>query len=156
MPHRQRAIIWTNDDSLHHSASTILLIEAKWRIYASVNKPSVVQIMACCLVNGKPLSEPKMQYCFFGTLGTNLKMSAKWRQFCLSLNDLSLIPLHYCFLSVFDGNRSEIGNNYFDERWVYTLQTNKHTKSEIMLHQCRFYTIQIWVKTSKQIKLKCI
>ena len=36
------------------------LIEAEWRIYAPVNKPSLVQIMACRLV-AKPLSEPMLE-----------------------------------------------------------------------------------------------
>ena len=39
------------------------LIEAEWRIYALVNKPSLVQIMACRLDGAKPLSEPMMEYC---------------------------------------------------------------------------------------------
>ena len=30
---------------------------------ASINKPSLVQIMACCLVSVKPLSEPMLGYC---------------------------------------------------------------------------------------------
>ena len=40
-----------------------LLDEAEWRIYASVNKPSLAQIMACRLVGTKPLSEPMLEYC---------------------------------------------------------------------------------------------
>ena len=39
------------------------LIEAKWRIYASVQIPTLVQIMACRLVGAKPLSEPMLEYC---------------------------------------------------------------------------------------------
>ena len=39
------------------------LIEAEWRIYASITQPSMVQIMACRLVGTKPLSEPKLGYC---------------------------------------------------------------------------------------------
>ena len=39
------------------------LIEAEWRIYASVNLPSLVQIMACRLVGAKPLSELMLEYC---------------------------------------------------------------------------------------------
>ena len=39
------------------------LIEAEQRIYASVNYPLLVQIMACGLTGAKPLSEPKMDYC---------------------------------------------------------------------------------------------
>ena len=45
--------------SLH---SHLQLIEAEWRIYASVIKPSLVQIMACRLVGAKPLSEPMLEY----------------------------------------------------------------------------------------------
>ena len=36
------------------------LIEAEWRIYASINKPALVQIMACRLDGAKPLSEPML------------------------------------------------------------------------------------------------
>ena len=39
------------------------LIEAEWRKYASVNRPSLVQLMACRLVGAKPLSEPLPEYC---------------------------------------------------------------------------------------------
>ena len=53
-----------------HSVSKILiwilvlkLIEAQWRIYASANKPPLVQIMACRLDSAKPLSEPMPGYC---------------------------------------------------------------------------------------------
>ena len=38
------------------------LIQAKWRIYASIIYPSLVQIMACRLFGAKPLSEPMMLY----------------------------------------------------------------------------------------------
>ena len=37
-------------------------IEAEWRIYASVNYPSLVQIMARHLDGAKPLSEPILEY----------------------------------------------------------------------------------------------
>ena len=36
--------------------------EVEWRIYASVNYPSLVQIMACRLVGVKPFSEPILEY----------------------------------------------------------------------------------------------
>ena len=39
------------------------LIQADLRIYASVNLPSLVRIMACRLVGAKPLSEPMLEYC---------------------------------------------------------------------------------------------
>ena len=39
-----------------------LLIEAKWRIYASVNLTSLVQIMARALIGAKPLPEPMLEY----------------------------------------------------------------------------------------------
>ena len=42
---------------------TTSLIETEWRMYASVNRPSLVQIMACRLVCTKPLSEPMLEYC---------------------------------------------------------------------------------------------
>ena len=38
------------------------LIQAEWRIYASANLPSLVQIIACRLVGAKPLSEPMLEY----------------------------------------------------------------------------------------------
>ena len=38
------------------------LLEAEWCIYASVIYPSLVQIMACCPVTAKPLSEPMIEY----------------------------------------------------------------------------------------------
>ena len=41
----------------YRNAGLIKLIEAEWRIYASVNFPSFVQIMACRLIGAKPLSE---------------------------------------------------------------------------------------------------
>ena len=44
-----------------HIASHLKLIEAGWRMYASVNEPSLVQIVACNLVGTKPLSEPMLQ-----------------------------------------------------------------------------------------------
>ena len=40
-----------------------LLIEAEWRIYASVILPSLFQIMACRLAGAKPLSKSMMEYC---------------------------------------------------------------------------------------------
>ena len=39
------------------------LIEAEWGIYASVNFPSLAQVMACRLSGAKPLSEPMLEYC---------------------------------------------------------------------------------------------
>ena len=39
------------------------LTEAEGRIYASVNLPLLVQIMACHLIGAKPLSEPMLEYC---------------------------------------------------------------------------------------------
>ena len=44
-------------------ATLIKLIVAEWRIYASVAKPSLVQIMACRLNGAKSLSEPMLEYC---------------------------------------------------------------------------------------------
>ena len=50
---RQRSTSWI----------IIKIIEAEWRIYASINYPSLVQIMACRLIGAKPLSEPMLEYC---------------------------------------------------------------------------------------------
>ena len=76
------------------------------RIYAWVNYPPLVQIMACRLAGATPLSEPILEYFFIGPVGTNfseilikmysflweiinLKMSSgKWGPFCLWLNVL--------------------------------------------------------------------
>ena len=51
------------DDKLFLWGPMGKLIEAKWCIYASVNWPPLVQIMACRLVGAKPLSEPKLEIC---------------------------------------------------------------------------------------------
>ena len=42
----------------------IQLTEAKWCMYASINEPALVQIMACQLAGAKPLSEPMLEYCW--------------------------------------------------------------------------------------------
>ena len=70
-------------------------------------RPSLVQIMACCLIVAKPLPEPMLVYCQIGSLGTNklqsdciqnsnifiqenaFKNVGKCRSFCLDLNVLS-------------------------------------------------------------------
>ena len=46
-----------------HNDKAQFSVEAEWRIYASVNFPPLVQIMACRLVGAKPLSEPMLEYC---------------------------------------------------------------------------------------------
>ena len=43
------------------------LIEAEGRIYASLHWPSLVQVMACRLVDAKPLHEPMLEYCWLDT-----------------------------------------------------------------------------------------
>ena len=53
------------------TGSFIQLTKAEWCIYASVNKPSLVQIMPCPLVGAEPLSDPMLEYCYFGTPGIN-------------------------------------------------------------------------------------
>ena len=40
-----------------------LSLEAEWRIYASVNWPYLIRIMACHLDGAKPVSEPTLEYC---------------------------------------------------------------------------------------------
>ena len=72
--------------------------------YVSVNKPSLVQIMACRLVDAKPLSWPMPWYCllepweqtsvkskfYIIIREKHLKMcSGKWRSFCFVLNVLT-------------------------------------------------------------------
>ena len=53
--------------SWHLSWNVNQLIEAEWRIYAWVNFPSLVQIMACRLIGAKPLSEPMLEYSWLDT-----------------------------------------------------------------------------------------
>ena len=50
-------------------------IKTEWRIYASVNKPSLVQIMAWRLVGAKPLSEPMLNTCI---INSNLGNKLQW------------------------------------------------------------------------------
>ena len=54
--------IFSNDDLFHYNAYIANQIEAERRIYASVNLPSLLQIMACRLVGAKPLSETMLEY----------------------------------------------------------------------------------------------
>ena len=71
-------------------------------------RPSLVQIMACCLFAAKPLSEPMLYYCQQDPLEKNvsqivfqiltfwikkmyMKMSGKHQQFCLGFNALNTI-----------------------------------------------------------------
>ena len=61
-PKRVNIIEWVNVTFLPTPYDS-LLIEAERRIYASVNQPSLVQIMACHLDGAKPLSEPLLEYC---------------------------------------------------------------------------------------------
>ena len=44
--------------------TTVKLIEAGRRIYASVNYPSLIQIIACRLGGAKPLSKSMLEYCW--------------------------------------------------------------------------------------------
>ena len=98
-------------EAMHHNTPDISdkkLIEAEWRIYASVIEPSLVQITACRLIGAKPLSELFMAgKLLIARLGTNfseiwikihtysfkkmrLKMSSgNCRPFCLGLNVLT-------------------------------------------------------------------
>ena len=59
--------IHNNDRHLRKTACTVApakTVKAEWRIYASENSPSSVQIMACRLDGVKPLSEPILEYCY--------------------------------------------------------------------------------------------
>ena len=51
----------------------VLLFEPQWRIYASINYPSLLQILACRLEGAKLLSEPMLEY--YNKLQWNLKRS---------------------------------------------------------------------------------
>ena len=46
----------------------LYLIKAEWRIYASVNDVSFVQVMACRLLGTKPLFEQMQAYSQSGPL----------------------------------------------------------------------------------------
>ena len=46
-----------------HNKEGFYLIEAEWRIFTSVNLPSLVYIMTCRLDGAKPLSERMLKYC---------------------------------------------------------------------------------------------
>ena len=56
-------IDWDKSASVAPFINMVYFIEAEWRIYASKNLPSLVQIMACRLDGAKPLSEPMLEYC---------------------------------------------------------------------------------------------
>ena len=47
----------------HATKIQAYLIEPEWRIYASVNLPPLVQIMARRLEGAKPAPEPALTYC---------------------------------------------------------------------------------------------
>ena len=82
----------------------LYLIEAEWRIYALVNLPSLVQIMACRLAGAKPLSEPLLEYFLIWTLGkqTSVKHWAKfhsrkciWK--CRLRNSVHFVSASMCY-----------------------------------------------------------
>ena len=50
------------DESVSGRSSMPHLIEAEWRIYASIDKPSLVQMMPCRMFGAKPLSELMLTY----------------------------------------------------------------------------------------------
>ena len=54
---------WLRRRIMYDHAPFVWLIEAEWRIYASVNEPALDQIMACRLFGAHPLSEPVLEYC---------------------------------------------------------------------------------------------
>ena len=56
---QQQRTIWCYSNT----TSLSQLIEAGWRIYASVNYPALYQTMACRLAGAKPFSEPMLGYC---------------------------------------------------------------------------------------------
>ena len=53
-------LFWSAHETL---VKRLYLIEAEWRIYASVTYPPLDQIMACRLAGAKPLFEPMLEYC---------------------------------------------------------------------------------------------
>ena len=55
-------LLYKKSCNYKRSICTSYIIEAKWRIYVSANKPYLVQIMAYRLDDAKPLSEPMEQY----------------------------------------------------------------------------------------------
>ena len=53
-------LYWNRDN---RKIYTVPVDEALWRIYASVDSPSLDQIMAWPMAGAKPLSEPMLEYC---------------------------------------------------------------------------------------------
>ena len=81
------------------------LIAAEWRIYASVNFPSLVKTMVCRLNGAKPQSEPMLEYYEFDPCEILIEMyhfsikkvqmsPAEWRPFCIGLNVLKKSSLY--------------------------------------------------------------
>ena len=82
--------------------------EAEWCIYVSITRPSLVQIMTCCLLGTKPLSEPilicnqldpkkkkSVKYWLKFIHFLSRKCIGKWRPFSLGLNVLRHVqPIH--------------------------------------------------------------
>ena len=55
---------------------------AEWRIYASINYPSLVQIMACRLEGAKTLFAPMLECCLLDTWEqTSVKFQSKFKHF---------------------------------------------------------------------------
>ena len=85
--------------------SIFKLIEAEWRIYASVIWSALVQTMACRLDGAKPLPEPMQEYCKL--IGSELYVSVygQWPE-------AGKVPArcrHLCWLDIFTNDiaRSE-------------------------------------------------
>ena len=101
------------------------------------NRPSLVQIMACCLFGAEPLSEPMVAFCQVGPLGTNFseiliriqafsfkkirsKMSsAKWHPFCLGPNVLSYQLVITCITKLLATNRMNVKRSITALIWVW-------------------------------------
>ena len=90
-------------DSHDHFVPSGNLIEAEWRIYVSVNKTSLVQIMTCRLVGAKPLSQPKLVYCQLDP----------W-----NLNRNTKIFIHYRIFNVFAPKQGD-----YHLKWVHSCNT---------------------------------
>ena len=107
-------------------------IGAKWRIYASVIWPSLVQIMACHLVGAKPFGLAKIRVAPGGTLWPKKSKSTKVVSYCAMLYPrcCSLWPCTFWELhsSDFDSYEGQTRGFHFNFYWGTdtTMWSNGH------------------------------
>ena len=87
-------------------------------IYESLNYPSLVQIMACCLVGTKPLSGPMLEYCLlYPWEQTSVEFQSEFKHFhsrkciwkCRLQNGVYFVSASMCLGSVL--KRQQIASN---------------------------------------------